>query len=158
MNDVDAILEGLERTPTILRGLLSRIPAEDLKMRRLEGKWSIHEHACHIADVQPMIIDRFQTFIEESKPVFRPYLPGTTDIDHHLMELDLQEMLSKFDGYRAELLDMVGGFSTLQLEKKGYHLEYKEFTPHIFLRHVLMHEHSHMYRIEALWLTEDKYL
>lgn len=158
MDDVKTLLKGLELSPSILRGLLAQIPEEALKVRRKQRKWSIHEHACHIVDVQPMILERFQTFREEVKPVFRPYLPGTTDFDDHLMELELTEMLQKFEDYRKKLLKMIAGFNSFLLEKKGYHLEYKEFTPHIFLRHVLMHEHHHMYQIETLWLTEDKYL
>lgn len=158
MNDVETILKGLELSPAILRGLLAQIPEENLKVRRKEMRWSIHEHACHIIDVQPMILKRFKTFREESRPVFRPYLPGTTDFDDHLMHLDIEDMLLKFDEYRKELLEMIAKFDPYQMKKKGYHLEYREFTPHIFLRHVLMHDHHHMYQIEVMWLTEDKYL
>ena len=42
--------------------------------------------------------------------------------------------------------------------RKAKHKEYIEYTPYIMLRHILMHDHFHMYRIEELWLTTDEFL
>ena len=42
--------------------------------------------------------------------------------------------------------------------KEAEHPEYHIYTPYIMLRHRLMHDHFHMYRIEELWLTNEEYL
>jgi len=157
-DDVQEVLGGLYRSPVILSALLSGIPEELLKVRRIPGKWSIHEHACHLVDVQPMLIERIRTFKHEEHPVFKPYLPGDTDSDAHLMQMDLAENLPKFAAYRQELASVIGTFRLEDLEKQGQHDEYTLYTPHILLRHMLMHDYLHMYRIEELWLTTDAYL
>ena len=128
LDDIQAIIHGLERIPGMLEKLLSAIPGSIRKKRRIKNKWSIHEHACHIIDVQTMLIQRFKKFKNEQHPVFKPYLPGKTVSKDHLMDLDLEEMLSKFKGYREELVDMVRGFSKKEWDRSGSHDEYEEYT------------------------------
>jgi uncharacterized damage-inducible protein DinB len=158
IDEIAAILQGLERTPGLLVSLLDSIPAARRQKRRSKGKWSIHEHACHIVDVQPMLIRRFQQFKEEENPVFQPYLPGQTVSADHLLQMDLEKQLSAFPSLRRELIRLVKDFSPAEWEKKGHHEEYEIYTPRILLRHVLMHDFVHMYRIEELWLTREAYL
>ncbi len=157
-DDIHDVLTCLQRSPTILHALLSGIPDEKLDVRRIPDKWSIHEHACHLVDVQPMLIDRMRTFKREAQPVFTPYLPGDTDSDAHLMQMNLADTVAKFDTCRQELVAVAGTFLQEELDKFGRHPEYTQYTPRILLRHILMHDHLHMYRIEELWLTADSYL
>jgi hypothetical protein len=42
------------------------------------------------------------------------------------------------------------------LEKSAGHEECSEYTLYIMLRHTLTHDHVHIYRMEELWLTQDK--
>ena len=156
--EIEDILHDLEKSPGLLESLLSGIPVALRKKRRSKGKWSIHEHACHIVDVQPMLIQRFNQFKDEENPVFQPYLPGQTVSADHLLEMDLEERLPAFADLRQELIHLVRGFSQEEWEKNGIHDEYEKYTPRILLRHVLMHDFFHMYRIEELWLTRDAYL
>ena len=158
MDDINEIKQGLERSPKILKNLIHSIPAELLKKRRIRGKWSIHEHACHIVAAQPMLVDRFKLFLEEREPVIEPYIPGRTVPDEDLSELNLTSTLSKFPGLRAELVDIAKNFDEEHWTRKAKHNEYIEYTPYIMLRHILMHDNFHMYRIEELWLTRDEYL
>lgn len=158
IDDIHEILRGLGQSPRILNALIASIPEEMRKVRRIPNKWSIHEHACHIVDVQPMLIERLRKFKREEKPVFTPYIPGKTVSDDHLLTMNLSEMLLQFDVYRKELLDLARTFGEEELEKQGVHDEYTLYTPHILLRHILMHDHLHMYRIEELWLTKEAYL
>lgn len=158
MNDIHEVVTCLQRSPAILDALLSGIPDEMLNVRRIPGKWSIHEHACHLADVQPMLLERMKTFKREAQPVFIPYLPGETDSDDHLRQMDLADAVAKFATTRQELVAVAGTFLQEDLDKPGQHPEYTRYTPRILLRHILMHDHLHMYRIESLWLTADAYL
>ena len=151
-------LEILAAAPDLLEELLSEIPAELLKERRIKGKWSIHEHACHLAEAQRMIIGRFKRFKQEKKPTFVPYLPGTTVPDDNLVKMDLQEQLSDFRANRKVMVDILENYTEEEWHNEGLHPEYKSINPLLWLRHVLMHDHFHMYRIEELWLTEDAYL
>ncbi len=105
-----------------------------------------------------MIIDRFRLFIREDEPEFTPYIPGKTDSDVNLLEMDLEATLELFPGRRNDLIELFKNMPSDFWHKQGRHREYLEYTPYILLRHVLMHAHFHMYKIEELWLTTDEYL
>lgn len=158
MTDIEPIITSLEQSSTIFLNLMSCIPSSLLKKSRIKGKWSIHGHACHLVVVQPMLIERFKAFIHKKEPEFIPYLPGKTDPEINLINLDLTETLKLFTKYRNELINTARTFDDSIWTKKAKHPEYSEYTAHILLRHVLMHDHLHMYRIEELWLTRDDFL
>jgi len=127
-------------------------------MERIPGKWTIHEHAAHLADVQPMLINRFEIFKNNPEPEFKPYLPGVTLDDKHLAKMDLEKVVDDFETLRKELLALLNTFSESDWAKPGKHPEYSTYNAHILVRHVLMHDHFHMYRIEELWITQDDFL
>ena len=151
-------LQMLALAPNLLEELLDQIPKEMLKLRRIPGKWSIHEHAVHLEEAQKMIIQRFHRFKQEKNPEFIPYLPGTTVPDDYLMDLDLEESLASFRKNRLELIELLKTFSNEDWTNEGKHPEYTQINPLLWLRHIMMHDHFHMYRIEELWLTTDSYL
>ena len=155
---INTKLEILAAAPALLEDLLAEIPQEMLKERRIKGKWSIHEHAVHLPEAQEMIIQRFHRFKNEKQPVFVPYLPGDTVSDDYLIDLDLQASLQKFREGRKEMVDLLKGFSEKEWNNEGSHPEYIRITPLLWLRHVMMHDHFHLYRIEELWLTTTDYL
>ena len=142
----------------MLKNLLSSIDESEFKIQRKSEKWSIHEHACHLVMVQPMIIERFKIFLNDPAPVIKPFIPGRTDPDGDLIKHDLASTVQRFSEYRIELINQVSGLDSRYWFKEAKHNEYKIYTPHILLRHALMHDHFHMYRIEQLWLTTDRFL
>jgi hypothetical protein len=79
MVEIHAVLDGLQNSPLILQELVNSIPAAMLQQPRLPKIWSIHEHVCHLADVQPMLLARLHRFATEARPVFVPYFPAETD-------------------------------------------------------------------------------
>jgi uncharacterized damage-inducible protein DinB len=158
MNDIEQIQECLEKTPRLLAGLLSQIPAEMLKERRIGNSWCIHEHACHVATSDRIgFIDRLQKFIDEEHPEFVP-LSGESFPPDHLMKMSLEGALDAFTGERAEAIELARSLEPPLWQKEGRHPEYVTFTPYIMLRHRLLHDLFHMYRIEELWLTREQCL
>lgn len=155
---IEMKLEILAKAPGLLEELLMEIPVEMLKAKRIKGKWSIHEHAVHLPEAQEMIIERFKIFQREKHPTFVPYLPGNTVSDDYLIDLDLNISLEKFRAGRQELITLLKSFSTRDWANEGSHPEYIKMNPKVWLRHVMMHDHFHMYRIEELWLTTEDYL
>jgi hypothetical protein len=154
MEDIEQILGCLEKTPRILAGLLAQIPAEILKKRRIGNSWCIHEHACHVATGDRIgFMDRLHRFLDEECPVFVP-LSGESFPPDHLMEMSLASALDRFFEERPESIGLARSLEPSLWGKEGRHPEYITFTPYIMLRHRLMHDHYHMYRIEELWLTK----
>ncbi len=158
MSENDRIINCLEQSPFILQELIRKVPKAILKEHRRIGKWSIHENACHLAQAEDMILNRFRIFKKEDRPHFKPYLPDKIVETRELIDMNLQTELSRYELLRSELVNLVLTFRKKDWQKSASHPEYKVYNPIILLRHTLMHDHFHMYRIEELWLTKDEYL
>lgn len=158
MKDLSSITITLKEAPQILQGLLDQIPDHLYKERRIPGKWSIHEHVCHLDVVQDMILERFRIFLEQESPVFQSYRPGENVSDADLIHMDIKQSVVAFQQKRMRLLEQIQSFDPAKWHRNATHPQYTEFTPYIFLRHVTMHDHLHMYRMEELWLSKEEYL
>ena len=56
------------------------------------------------------------------------------------------------------LLDLIREAPPDLWDKNATHPEYGIYTPEIMIRHIMIHDYLHMYRIEELWLTKPEYL
>ncbi|MBE7558810.1 DinB family protein [bacterium] len=158
MNDISAILAGLESTPPLLQSMLEMIEEERVVECRIPGKWTIHEHACHLATVDAdVFLPRWRRFEKEASPRFT-YFAGESVAPDHYRNMDLSAALRGFVKARAELLERAHTVDFTFWSREAQHPEYHRYTPRIMMRHLLLHDHFHMYRIEELWLTRDNYL
>ena len=158
MLDRDDIMEGLRRSGPILAALVNSIPAAQMNRRRGEGVWTIAEHAGHLAQVQPMLLERIQRFRNEAQPRFDPYIPGADTREDQPAVMARDEALEAFRRYREQQIVELAAADDATWEQTARHPEYAHYSLYILARHILMHDHWHMYRMEELWLTRDEYL
>ncbi len=159
MQDIPDLLEGLKRTPNILIEYVKAISENQLNVRRGEGFWTIAEHVSHLAEVQPMLLERFRRFVAEEHPEFVPFNPGKTG-DEPVAPACMGKTaaLLQFKEYREKQLLLLENIDAEIWQRSATHPEYDLYSLHILTRHVLMHDYWHMYRIEELWLAKDAYL
>ena len=151
---MNSIIEALASTPQVLEEMLNEIPGKILKAKRIPGKWTIHEHACHICIGDRYVLHpRLEQFVNDNHPKFIPYSGESFDEDF-LMNLDLKESLELFKKLRTKSIEMIQDLDPGLWDKEGEHPEYTIYTPRIMVRHFLMHDYFHLYRIEELWLTK----
>ena len=155
---ITAILDALEGSITIFDNLLRSIPAEVLDIKRGEGFWSLHEHAAHLADVQPMGLERMRRILTEDVPEFVPFIPDQEEAAEQPPLPPVEEIVANFKAGREQQLELLKSASPDDWKRTAIHPEYKQYGLFIFTRHVLMHDHWHMYRMEELWLTRDEFL
>lgn len=159
IQDIPDLLEGLRRNPRILRAFVKTIPENKLDLRRGEGFWTIAEHLSHLAQVQPMLFDRFNRFMNEDHPEFVPFIPGKDGGQSGTPErMDIAAVLQEFEEYRKKQLTLLETADDIIWRRTASHPEYDRYSLYILTRHVLMHDHWHMYRMEELWLTKDAFL
>ena len=159
MQDRPDLIEGLKRSPAILSEFVKGIPDSKLDLRRGDGFWTIAEHVSHLAQVQPMLLERIKRFTTEERPEFIPYLPGEDENEPDTPDrMDMEAALGQFATVRNQQLVVLEDADEDVWLREGKHPEYDRYTPYILARHLLMHDHWHMYRIEELWLTKDAYL
>lgn len=159
MQDIADLLAGLGKSPGILSEFVKSIPEDKLNRRRGEGFWTIAEHVSHLAEVQPMLFDRFRRFMEEEHPQFVPFIPGKAGDEPVAPAcMSVPAALLQFGEYRRKQLLLLEKADATVWQRMATHPEYDLYSLYILARHVLMHDHWHMYRIEELWLTKDAYL
>jgi len=159
MQDIPDLLETLRRSPTILSHFVRTIPENRLDLRRGEGFWTVAEHVSHLAQVQPMLVKRIERFMNEDSPEFVPYFPGGGKEEPETPpRMSIESALDQFARNRASQLLLLESANDVVWKKRAIHPEYEEYSLYILTRHILMHDHWHMYRMEELWLTRDAYL
>ena len=153
--DVSSVIEALARAPRIVVPLVREMPASMLKRRPAPGKWSAHEHACHLAVVHRLFLDRLDYMLATPAPVITPYDPGRDDPDDALLSLDLEESLQRYADDRARLVSRLRALSDADWQRTAEHGEYSHYSVFIMFRHLALHDFFHAYRIEELLLKKD---
>jgi uncharacterized damage-inducible protein DinB len=158
MNDIPDLLECLKRSGRILAEFVKTISAAKLNQRRGDGFWTIAEHVSHLAQVQSMLLGRLQRFMDEDRPQFVPYIPGDDETESRPSQMEMDDALEAFARRRRQQVELLEKADSDVWQKTASHPEYEHYSLYILVRHSLMHDHWHMYRMEELWLTRDAYL
>jgi hypothetical protein len=155
MKDPAAVIDALENAPAVIVPLVREVPAAVLKRRPAPGRWSAHEHACHLADVHALFFARLEQFLTEDRPRIRPFDPGTQRPDGELLEVDLDDALARFAADRRRLVARLRELPPNLWGREADHAEYSHYTPFIMFRHLALHDFLHAYRVEELLLKRD---
>ena len=155
MSDHSPIVDALRRAPEIVVPLVREAPAEILKHRPSVNRWSIHEHACHLAHVHGLFFDRLDFILANPSPVIQPYLPGEQDPDDFLLKMDLNDSLNRYASDRKLLVARLENLSDDDWSKTAEHGEYSIYSVFIMFRHLALHDFLHAYRIEELLLQKN---
>jgi DinB superfamily len=155
VNTTAAVIEALERAPSVVVPLVREVPSEVLKRRPAPRKWSAHEHACHLAVVHQLFFDRLEQILASPAPVITPYDPGSSDPDDLLLRMDLEPSLRRYVDDRSRLVDRLRRLSADEWQRTAEHGEYSRYSVFIMFRHLALHDFLHAYRIEELLLKRE---
>jgi hypothetical protein len=155
MNDPISVIAALENGPLIVIPLVREVPKAILKRRPRPGKWSAHEHACHLAEVHPLFFSRLALMLKESNPHIVPYHPEVDMEEDALLNMDLDEAVNRFSMDRYDLVDRLKAMPVEDWKRTADHDEYDHYSIFIMFRHLALHDMLHAYRIEELLLKKD---
>ena len=149
------ILDALERAPSIVIPLVGQAAPAIVRRRPPSGKWSVHEHACHLADVHALFVERLERMLSSDDPVIRSFDPGRDDPDERLLGVDLEEALGRYERDRRQLVDRLKRLTAAEWQRTARHDEYNSYSVFTMFRHAALHDFFHAYRIEELVLRRD---
>jgi hypothetical protein len=155
VNKTEVVIAALERAPAILVPLVREVPQAILKRRPRPGKWSAHEHACHLAAVHPRMLARLDLMLTDPSPRIKPYLPHLDEEDGAMLKVDLDGAMERFSNDRRQLVERLSRLSPEDWQRTAEHGEYTHYSVFIMFRHLAMHDMFHAYRIEELLLKND---
>ena len=153
--DTAAVISALERAPSIVVPLVREVPPALLKRRPAPGKWSAHEHGCHLAVVHRLFFERLETMLATPAPAITPYNPGQSDPDDLLLRMDLEASLVQYIDDRQRLVERVRQLTPAEWARTAEHGEYSHYSVFIMFRHLALHDFLHAYRIEELLLKKE---
>lgn len=157
MREATTIIDCLSKTPDILEFLLSQIPSDLYRVRRLEGKWCIHEQVCHLAEAQSILIERFEQFEAEINPMIRNYIPPVDQPASHYLDMDMDVALKDFCQTREQTISMLRNVSAGYWQRQGRHEGFTPYNAMLLLTHSLNVDYAHLFSIEQLGLTRMEY-
>lgn len=111
MNNVGVILAALERAPALIDPLIREVPQTVLKRRPKPGKWSAHEHACHLAMIHPVLSARLDMMLTDLQTRITSYFPSAEEEDGALLKVDLSESMERFSNDRRQLVERLNKLS-----------------------------------------------
>jgi hypothetical protein len=155
MQTPSSIIDALERAPEIVVPLVREVPPTVLKRRPAAGKWSAHEHACHLGVAHRLYLARLDQCLAEPAPVITPYDPGRDDPDDRLLRMDLETSLEQFVADRRALVTRLRHLAPEEWDRTAEHGEYSHYSVAIMFRHLALHDFFHAYRIEELLLKRE---
>ena len=155
MQNPEAIIAALENAPGIILPLVREVPPAVLKRRPKPGKWSAHEHACHLAVVHKIFFQRLDAMLSNPKPRITPYNPDQNEVEDHLPKMELDESLERFVADRRRLVETLMALRPEDWSRTAEHPEYSHYSIFIMFRHLALHDLFHAYRIEELLLKKD---
>ncbi|PWT92467.1 MAG: hypothetical protein C5B55_06360 [Blastocatellia bacterium] len=154
MQDSQAVLTSLANAPGIIIPLVREIPTDLLKRRPKPGRWSAHEHACHLAEVHSLFFTRLDLMLTENHPRIRPYdLDQAMGSESAYLQVDLDQALSRFESDRGKLVEKLGRLSEADWQRTGDHPEYARYSIFTMFRHLALHDLLHAYRIEEILIN-----
>jgi uncharacterized damage-inducible protein DinB len=155
MDDAQTLIATLRSAPRIIIGLVREVPPRHLKRRPAPGKWSAHEHACHISTADAIYLARLELMLSDPEPYIKSMLPSADEEGGSLLNTDLEEALDLYARERARLVERLEGLSEEEWRRTARHEAYSHYSVFIMFRDLLLHEMLHAYRIEELMLKKD---
>jgi len=155
VNNPQPVLTALENTPALLVPLILEVPEAVRKRRPQPGKWSAHEHFCHLAIQHPPMMERLERMLTEENPLLVPLSPSPEEEAGGMLALDLEEAAGRFVRERAELVARLRSLPPEAWERRGEHPDIEGYTVFRLARQMVLHDMLHGFRIEEALYRKD---
>jgi hypothetical protein len=154
MNSPEAVIALLASAPDIIIPMIREVPPLLLKRSPEPGRWSVHEHACHLSKLHPIFQTRLDLLLSTDYPTITPVDPAKEDQDGALLAEDLDKALDRFARDRQILVDRIRKLSPEDWKREAAHTEYSRYSVLIMFRHMALHDMDHAYQIETVLLQK----
>ena len=153
----ESLIKAMSLTPDVLEGFLASLPEELEDRSRGDGFWTIRDHVVHLANVQPMLFGRMESFRDEKHPVMKPYFPDDED-EAARAAADLAGAMRKFRTWRERQTELLYGLDDAVWSRTGEHPEYDYYGLELLVSHTHFHDGFHLYRMEEMAFVMDRSL
>ena len=148
MRTPSEVLAQLPRGPGTLRAVVADVPPADLRRRPRPEKWSAHEHASHLALVEPLWAARLERILAEDVPTIVSYEPDADEPPDRLLGMDLGAALDAYERGRRALMARLATLGPADWERGAVNTAHARYSLFLMCRHAALHDMLHAYRVE----------
>ena len=148
MTNISPLVQSYSAGPQLLREAVLPATLADLDARPIEGKWSIREVVCHLADTELVYADRMKRVLAEQKPTFFEASPDLFVPALHCPERPLDTELNVIEAIRRHMLPILQASDASDFQRKGFHSLDGPMTLETLLERIVRHIPHHIAFIE----------
>jgi DinB superfamily len=148
MSPISKLIEKYAAGPKLIRDALRSAANVDLDARPIEGKWSIREVVCHLADSEIVYADRMKRVIAEDNPTFFEADPNLFGPALHCPQRPLDTELAVIEAIRAHMLPILRSCVASAFQRTGVHSLAGQMTLQTLLERASNHIPHHVPFIE----------
>ncbi len=134
--------------PQKLRAAVAGMTAEQLDARPIPGKWSTKHVICHIADFEPVYVDRMKRVIAENEPTM---FSGDPDLFAARLAYGQRDVIVELDFIalaRKHMGAILRSLKPEDFQRKGIHSEAGPITLEKLLTNITNHIPHHIKSID----------
>jgi hypothetical protein len=143
------LIRRYEQGPVRLKAALAKVPAEAMKWRPAEGKWSAHEVVCHLADSESNAALRIRYLAAEESPLIVGYDQARWARVLDYQSAPLEPALAVVESVLANTAALLKRLPETSWSAAGEHTESGRYTAEDWLRIYAEHMEKHSNQIEC---------
>ena len=142
------LLDGYEKLPAILTGLLRDYPEDVLRNARGgDENWSVIEVLCHLRDAEQYALARNRAMRDQVDPPLPPYDQEALAIEREYAKANLKDTLQVLTALRRMHLAELAALAPADWERTGQHQEQGQVTILTHTLHMISHDLVHAAQI-----------
>jgi hypothetical protein len=143
----ESTLLRLETQLDVVPFLLKDATSEALIFHPASGKWSAHENLAHLARHHAIFLERLHRILAEDAPPLGRYRAEEDSAWPEWSGLPSEEVLSRLNTQRLEIVKTIRGLSDLEAGRIGIHPLFGEMDVARLVEFFLLHEAHHLYMV-----------
>ena len=148
MVDISTLIEAYSGGAKLLGDAMRSTVDVDLDAKPIEGKWSVREVVCHLADSEIVYADRMKRVLAEDNPTFFEADPGLFGPAPHCSQRPLDKELDVVEAIRAHMLPILQSCDANAFQRTGVHSLDGPMTLRTLLERITAHIPHHVAFIE----------
>jgi len=149
MSELAELLERFRRGPELLAVATTGAAGSELDFKAGEGKWSVRQIACHLADGEAVACMRIRQLIAENNPTIAPYDEKAWAASLDYEKRKISQALDMFRMLRSGNHELLKDQPAEAFERSGTHPERGAVTLFQTLRRMAEHAESHVKQIQV---------
>lgn len=138
------LIEKYAAGPALLRQATAGLSRADLLAKPIAGKWSTLEVVAHIADFEPVYLDRMKRILAQEEPTLFSGDPDLFAAHLAYHERELEEELALIEASRRHMTRILRTLPASAFQRRGIHSENGPMTLEKVLANIGNHIPHHL--------------